>query len=78
MGKNELAQHLNKSDLGNACGLRISSNDFLVLVASAALDEAFPHVAVTRCFEGLQKRLFGVPKLEDANMAGTKEARFDG
>ena len=37
MGKSELAQHLNRSDLG------------------------------------LQKRLFGVPKLEDANMAGTKE-----
>ncbi|OLP92315.1 DNA topoisomerase 2 [Symbiodinium microadriaticum] len=37
MGKNELAQHLNRSDLG------------------------------------LQKRLFGVPKLEDANLAGTKE-----
>ena len=25
-------------------------------------------------WRGLQKRLFGVPKLEDANMAGTKEA----
>eukprot|EP00930_Biecheleria_cincta_P023601 TRINITY_DN17030_c0_g1_i2.p1 TRINITY_DN17030_c0_g1~~TRINITY_DN17030_c0_g1_i2.p1 ORF type:complete len:1542 (+),score=490.15 TRINITY_DN17030_c0_g1_i2:59-4684(+) len=37
MGKSELAQHLNRSDLG------------------------------------LQKRLFGVPKLEDANLAGTKE-----
>lgn len=37
MGKSELAQHLNRSDLG------------------------------------LQKRLFSVPKLEDANMAGTKE-----
>eukprot|EP00434_Breviolum_minutum_P014203 symbB.v1.2.012523.t2/scaffold852.1/size193270/1 len=38
MGKNELARHLNKSDLG------------------------------------MQKRLFGVPKLEDANKAGTKES----
>ncbi|CAE8691232.1 unnamed protein product [Polarella glacialis] len=37
MGKSELAQHLNRSDLG------------------------------------MQKRLFGVPKLEDANKAGTKE-----
>ncbi|CAE7650581.1 top2 [Symbiodinium pilosum] len=37
MGKSELAQHLNRSDLG------------------------------------MQKRLFGVPKLEDANLAGTKE-----
>ena len=27
---------------------------------------------------GLQKRLFGVPKLEDANMAGTKEATVIG
>lgn len=38
MNSSELAQHLNKSDLG------------------------------------LQKRLFGVPKLEDANKAGTKES----
>lgn len=38
MGKSELAQHLNKSDLG------------------------------------MQKRIFGVPKLEDANRAGTKDS----
>mmetsp|Transcript_68629 Transcript_68629/g.146956 ORF Transcript_68629/g.146956 Transcript_68629/m.146956 type:complete len:1911 (+) Transcript_68629:89-5821(+) len=38
LGKSELAQHLNRSDLG------------------------------------MQKRLFGVPKLEDANRAGTKES----
>ena len=31
-------------------------------------------MSISQPFSGLQKRLFSVPKLEDANMAGTKEA----
>ena len=36
-----------------------------------------PIASSARAPRGLQKRLFGVPKLEDANMAGTKEVRND-
>ena len=81
MGKNELAQHLNRSDLGwveRFWAGRVAMSCCMFARALPTLHyPSFPP-SLSRSlgpFAGLQKRLFGVPKLEDANLAGTKEAQ---